>query len=217
MAREHKIADKLSYQELYKIQDYLIEMSDSTLDRGVTLSDVWVDMGKVLQAGRETVLTKKQFIDSVTINIKMKRLGGFKLREDNLVLESIDAAKSTLKSLGNPPSRQETEKLVEEKEYKWSSFHKPATTMGRTKKLWIKDSCYNVPMSPSTMVCFLERVLLMNKDPNGSILFEGKRYNGDESILNRYLSYFLGLMPTIETPSENTHDENGVPKWLLEE
>jgi len=67
------------------------------------------------------------------------------------------------------------------------------------------------------MVCFLERVLLMNKDPNGSILFEGKRYNGDESILNRYLSYFLGLMPTIETPSENTHDENGVPKWLLEE
>jgi len=212
MAKEHKIADKLSYKELYKIQDYLIEMSDSS----VTLFDVWSDIGKILQQQREDGLTKKEFIDSLSVNIKMHRLGGYKIQEDKLVLENLELAKSTLKNLKNPPDKQMAIDS-EDNEYKWNSFNKPLTTIGRTKKLWINDTCYKVPMAPDTLVYFLEHILLAKKDPEGIVLFEGQRWTCDSAMLHRYISAFLGISSEIEVPNENTCDENGIPLWLSEE
>lgn len=203
MAKKRKIADRLDYQTLSKIQDYLIEMVETS----ITPSDVWSDIGKVLTSG----ITKKQFIDSLSVNIELHRLSGFKIKDDMIVLESEETAQKGLKSL----QEHDSNGAVDDIEFKWNSKNHPMTTLTKTKKLWIKDSCYLVPMAPSTMVYLLERVFLAKRSESGKILFEGKKYDCDTDLLHRYLFFFLGISPNIEEPNENMCDENGIPLCLI--
>jgi len=195
MPSEYKIASKLSYEDLYQVQDYLIDMSDST----ITATDVWKDIGKILPTG----LTKQQFLKSFTANVKMKRLAGFVIREDKVLLDNIEVAKKNLTHLKNPP------KIIDDVQ---ETFRKPLTTMNRTKKVWIKDSCYRVPMAAQDIHTLIERVFLGKKDASGDVILNKEHYQCDTKLLHRYFTEFLGIGPTPEDP----HEDQELPDWLLE-
>jgi len=204
MAREHKAADKLSYDALSQIQEYLIGLSGEQAP--LTMSDVWRDMGKAFG------LTKQQFINTLSANLKLRRLGGFELKDDNIVLKDLTRAKSALVQLQNPPDQ---EAAKEDKEYRWST-RRPVTTLGKRTTLWIKDDCYKIPMAPRMVTNLLVNVLLAKESEDGMVVYGGKRYNCDDALLYRYLTGFLGLSYTVSEPELRTHDENGIPLALLE-
>lgn len=204
MSREHKIADKLSYQDLYRVQDYLIEMSDTS----IILNDVWKDIGKIIQTSSN--INKKDFLNSVAINIKLHRLCGYKVKEDKLVLNDLAGAKENLKRLLNPPP-EETTTIVDD-DYLWNSIRRPLTTMKRTQKLWIKDSCYNIPMAPTMIKDLLVKVFLAKKNADGKVIFDGQNYVCDDQLVHRYFCEFLGVSPTVEE-----YKPGELPDWLQNE
>jgi hypothetical protein len=89
-------------------------------------------------------------------------------------------------------------------------------TSGSYRWLWIRDSRYAVPMSTEPIKTFLLRVMRAKEDHNGSIVFDGKKYSGDEQLLSRFLLDFVGAgMPNTSEPLLDTVDANGVPVNMI--
>lgn len=93
--------------------------------------------------------------------------------------------------------------------------HGPFTTINSRRKLWIADSEYSVPLSTFMIESFLLNVMDAKMDINGTIVFDGKRFLGDEKLLHRFLISFVGCgNPQISEPVLSSVDENGVPMCL---
>jgi hypothetical protein len=104
--------------------------------------------------------------------------------------------------------------LLEEKPYLQS---RPLTTISSFKWLWINDSRYYVQMATSVIERFIVNVMRAKIDSEGSIVFNGKKYFGDEQLLHRFLTEFIGARADVSPPLLETADINGVPIHLIDE
>jgi len=91
----------------------------------------------------------------------------------------------------------------------------PFTTLNSRRTLWINDSEYSVPLSSSMINAFLYNIMEAKNDPNGIIVFDGKRFSGDEKLLHRFLINFVGCNnPKVSEPVFSNVDGDGVPLCL---
>lgn len=91
----------------------------------------------------------------------------------------------------------------------------PFTTLNSRRTLWIADSEYSVPLSTSMIEAFLYNVLEAKNDMSGPIVFNGKKFSGDEKLLHRFLINFVGCgNPKISEPIVSNVNEEGIPLCL---
>ncbi len=115
----------------------------------------------------------------------------------------------------NSLKKPKTEQTVNEvKPYLQS---RPLTTLHTSKWLWINDSRYSVQMTTSVIECFIINVMRAKIDPEGSIVFNSKKYSGDEQLLHRFLIEFVGARVDVSAPLIEATDINGVPIHLIDE
>jgi len=103
---------------------------------------------------------------------------------------------------------------VEEKPYLQS---RPLTTLNTFKWLWINDNRYSVMMATTVIERFITNVMRAKIDSEGIIIFNGKKYSGDEQLLHRFLIEFVGARSDVSPPLLETSDINGVPIHFIDE
>jgi len=142
--------------------------------------------------------------------LKMKK--GFAGEKDKKWLEDKEKKPEFPGSLNKKPK---TEQIVPEaKPY---LQNRPLTTLYTSKWLWINDSRYSVQMTISVIERFITHVMRAKIDSEGPIVFNGKKYSGDEQLLHRFLTEFVGARVDVSPPLLETADVNGVPLHFIDE
>jgi hypothetical protein len=95
--------------------------------------------------------------------------------------------------------------------------NRPLTTLSSFRWLWINDSRYYIQMTIPTIERFLINVMKATIDLEGTIVFNGKKYIGDEQLLHRFLTEFTGAKVDVSPPLLETTDINGVPIHFISE
>lgn len=83
--------------------------------------------------------------------------------------------------------------------------------------LWIKDSRYAIPLLTKQIEIFLHHVMGAKEDLSGTIVFNGKKYVGDEQLLHRFLNNYIGCVIDTSEPLLEMFDSKKVPIVLIDE
>ena len=235
---KNQVEERLSDSNLKDIQDFL--MSKLAKKKAVKRLEVFEALGS-----NNSELSKAHFCESLSKNIKSGRLPGLKIvrgPHGGISLDEISRLTQKLEEQAesSPEEEVEAEPEVEPEQEVHSPVDNlldqevaapvtkkkelplsppastPFTNRSIWRWIWINDSRYSVFMGLENIEKFLVKVMQAKEDPEGSVVFHGKRYSVcDEKLLHRFLADFIGAGVTISEPLEETTDANGSPLQLV--